>query len=149
MLTSTKAPLFPSVLDENIIAARVGCAVPPLRVFTLESFGIDRQAFLNFMRPTFSILHLDPYDAKRTKVGLLKSRFPAEAARLDRFLVEYYARREDLDAIIDPSRAYAIEAAACVVQHVHLAVRPFCKRGDGNARVLQNLGMGCAGSVAG
>lgn len=77
-------------------------AQPLFEVFDLQrKFGVDKTAFLNYLRPTFSILHLDPYDAKRNKVGFLKKRFPEEAARLDRFLAGYYAGKADLDEVFD------------------------------------------------
>jgi hypothetical protein len=87
--------------DEDQLSKKLGVDVPLLRVFNLASFGIDRESFLRDLRPTFSVLHLDPYDAKRAKVELLKKRFPKETARLDGFLRDYYAYREDLAAVYD------------------------------------------------
>ena len=77
-------------------------ARPCLKIFDIGlDFGIDKTKFLNYLRPTFSILHLDPYDAKRSKVEFLKKRFPEHSARLNDFLSHYYAGREDLDAVFD------------------------------------------------
>jgi hypothetical protein len=42
-----------------------------------------------------------PYDAKRAKVELLKKRFPQHADRLNGFLGNYYANKEDLAAVYD------------------------------------------------
>jgi hypothetical protein len=76
--------------------------LPLFEVFDLQrTFGINKAAFLDYIRPTFSILHLDPYDATRNKIGFLKKRFPEEAARLDLFLAEYYAGKEELDEVFD------------------------------------------------
>src|SRR3989344_2858649 len=89
------------LLEEQELSAHLGYTVPTLRVFNLETFGIDRAAFLEDMKPTFSMLHLDPYDAKRAKVDLLKRHFPAEGRRLDAFLIDYFAGEEDLAAVYD------------------------------------------------
>lgn len=81
-----------------MIASKIHC----LKIFDIEdTFGIDKAKFLSYLRPTFSILHLDPYDAKRNKVEFLRKRFPEHSTRLDDFLSHYYAGREDLDAVID------------------------------------------------
>lgn len=66
-----------------------------------KDFGINKAEFLGFLRPTFSVLHLDPYDAKRAKVEFLRKRFPEYRLRLREFLAKYYADQEDLDAILD------------------------------------------------
>lgn len=92
---------FNYVVDEDALTLKQGKQIPPLRVFNLESFGIASTSFLEFMRPAFSLLHLDPYDAKRNKVAFLKKLFPTQGERLDRFLADYYAKRCDLDAIAD------------------------------------------------
>jgi hypothetical protein len=89
------------LLDEQAISAQLGFPVPPLRVFSLETFGMNRDAFLYDLAPTFSVLHLDPYDAKRAKVEFLKRRFPAEARRLDGFLIDYFADQADMASVYD------------------------------------------------
>ncbi len=89
------------ITTESELSRKMGMNIPLLRVFNLDTFGIDSQAFLNDLRPTFSVLHLDPYDAKRSKVELLKKRFPEEMERLDVFLSDYYANRKDLAAVYD------------------------------------------------
>jgi hypothetical protein len=93
------------ITDEIELSREFGCEIPALRVFSLEAFGVDRISFLRDIRPTFSVLHLDPYDAKRAKVELLKRRFPQETDRLNRFLGNYYANKEDLAAIYDVIKA--------------------------------------------
>jgi hypothetical protein len=87
--------------DEVELSRKFGCEIPLLRVFTLETFGVDKDSFLRDLRPTFSVLHLDPYDAKRAKVELLKRRFPGQTDRLNGFLSNYYANKEDLAAVYD------------------------------------------------
>jgi hypothetical protein len=89
------------IADEAELSKTLSCEIPTLRAFNLETFGVNRESFLRDMRPTFSILHLDPYDAKRAKVELLKRRFPQHADRLNGFLVNYYANKEDLAAVYD------------------------------------------------
>jgi hypothetical protein len=89
------------IADEIELSKKFGVEIPVLRAFTLESFGVDRAGFLRDLRPTFSILHLDPYDAKRAKVELLKKRFPKQTDRLNGFLSHYYANKEDLSAVYD------------------------------------------------
>ena len=89
------------ITDEIELSRKFGSEIPALRVFNLETFGIDRESFLRDMRPTFSVLHLDPYDAKRAKVELLKKRFPQPAERLNEFLRNYYANKVDLAAVYD------------------------------------------------
>jgi hypothetical protein len=101
MSTSPVSSRFPFVLDEGQIARSVGHAVPTLRIFTLEGLGIDKDQFLSFLRPTFSLLHIDQYDPKRNRLAFLKKRFPDESRRLDEFLVEQYSEHADLDAIAD------------------------------------------------
>lgn len=101
MSTSPVNSRFPYVLHEGQIGKRVGHAVPPLRVFTLEGLGIDSHEFLSFLRPTFSLLHIDQYDPKRNRLAFLKKHFPDESRRLDEFLVEQYSEHADLDAIAD------------------------------------------------
>jgi hypothetical protein len=92
---------FPFVLDEGQIERSVGHKVPPLRIFTLEGLGMDRDQFLTFLRPTFSLLHIDEYDPKRNRLAFLKKCFPEESRRLDDFLVDQYSEHEDLDGIAD------------------------------------------------
>jgi hypothetical protein len=99
--TSPVTSRFPFVLHEGQIGRSVGHAIPPLRVFTLEGLGMDKDEFLSFLRPTFSLLHIDQYDSKRNRLAFLKKRFPEESRRLDKFLVEQYSEHEDLDAIAD------------------------------------------------
>ncbi len=78
---------------------------PRIQIFDIErDFGLKKTAFLDFLRPTYSVLHLDPYDAKRSKVELLKRRFPDQTDRLNHFLARYYAGTEDLDALLDVIR---------------------------------------------
>ena len=89
------------IADEVELSRKFGCEIPILRVFNLATFGVDRESFLRDLRPTFSVLHLDPYDAKRAKVELLKKRFPQHADRLNGFLSDYYANKEDLAAVYD------------------------------------------------
>jgi hypothetical protein len=89
------------ITDEIELSKKFGSQVPMLRAFTLETFGVERESFLRDLRPTFSVLHLDPYDAKRAKVELLKKRFPQQADRLNGFLSHYYANTEDLAAVYD------------------------------------------------
>src|SRR5580700_8427853 len=89
------------ITDEIELSRKFGCQIPSLRVFNLETFGIEPESFLRDLRPTFSVLHLDPYDAKRAKVELLKRRFPDQAVRLNGFLSNYYANTEDLAAVYD------------------------------------------------
>jgi hypothetical protein len=89
------------IADEMELSRKFGCDIPALRVFALETFGVDREIFLRDLRPTFSVLHLDPYDAKRAKVDLLKRRFPELTDRLNGFLSNYYANKEDLSAVYD------------------------------------------------
>jgi hypothetical protein len=101
MSTSPMNSRFPFVLHEGQIGRSVGHTVPPLRVFTLEGLGIDKDRFLSFLRPTFSLLHIDQYDPKRNRLAFLKKRFPEESRRLDEFLVEQYSEHADLDAIAD------------------------------------------------
>jgi hypothetical protein len=89
------------ITDEVELSRKFGLDIPLLRIFNLETFGIERESFLRDMRPTFSVLHLDPYDAKRAKVELLKKRFPQQSDRLNGFLSNYYGNREDLAAVFD------------------------------------------------
>jgi len=89
------------ITDEIELSRKFAARIPVLRAFNLETFGVDRNKFLRDLRPTFSVLHLDPYDAKRAKVELLKKRFPQYADRLNGFLSSYYANKEDLAAVYD------------------------------------------------
>jgi hypothetical protein len=89
------------ITSEIELSRKFGSEMPVLRVFNLETFGIERESFLRDLRPTFSVLHLDPYDAKRAKVDLLKRRLPQYADRLNGFLSNYYANKEDLAAVYD------------------------------------------------
>ena len=101
MSSPAKSSLFHYLEDEKSISKRVGTAVPPLRVFTLRSLGLNTRQFLAYMCPTFSVLHMDPYDAKNKKIAFLKERCPEAGERLNHFLGEYYANHEDLDSILD------------------------------------------------
>src|SRR5262245_31478673 len=69
MSTSPANSRFPFLLHEGQIGKSVGHAVPALRVFTLEGLGIDKDEFLSFLRPTFSLLHIDQYDPKRNRLA--------------------------------------------------------------------------------
>jgi hypothetical protein len=89
------------ITEESELSRKFGAEIPALRVFTLETFGVERESFLRDLRPTFSVLHLDPYDAKRAKVELLKRRFPKQTDRLNGFLSNYYANKVDLAAVYD------------------------------------------------
>ena len=55
MLDTPKTRLFPYLIDEQTISQRVGVAVPPIRVISLAAFGIDTQAFITYLRPSFSV----------------------------------------------------------------------------------------------
>ncbi|MBI4067913.1 2OG-Fe dioxygenase family protein [Candidatus Kaiserbacteria bacterium] len=92
--------MFPYLMDEKAIATEVGHPVPPMRVFTLGGLGIDTEAFINTLRPTFSVLAIDPYDMRRAQVEYLKNRLPQHAADLNAFLVEYFAGRAGLTDIL-------------------------------------------------
>jgi hypothetical protein len=99
--TSKVSSRFPFVLHERQIGSSVGHPIPPLRVFDLQGLGIDKDEFISFLRPTFSLLHIDQYDPKRNRLAFLKQRFPDETRRLDKFLIEQYSEHEELDAIAD------------------------------------------------
>jgi hypothetical protein len=88
------------ILNEETLTEKFGHTVPPLRIFSLETFAIDPETFLADMRPTFSILEIDPYDAKRSRVEFLKARFPQEARMLDVFLAQYYTGAADLSKLL-------------------------------------------------
>ena len=90
------------VVDEKKISRNLGFDISyPIRVFTLESLGINELDFISFMRPQFSILHMDPYDAKRNKVKILENIFPEEKDHLQKFLADYYIGQADLEAVVD------------------------------------------------
>ncbi len=97
MFQATKTgSVYATIVDEHMLGIRT-----PLRVFDLKSLGINAEAFIEFMRPTFSLLHVDPYDAKRNRIAFLKKCFPEAVERLDDFLIGQYSEHEDLDAIAD------------------------------------------------
>ena len=75
MPTHTSTRRF--LMDERTLSKKLGVPLKhPIRVFTLENLGIDTATFVNFALPVFSTLHMDPYDAKRNKIDLLKKNFP-------------------------------------------------------------------------
>ena len=102
-MTSALDSCFSYLLDEKTLVGRIGAGVrvPPLRLFTLRQLGIDQDMFIGELLPTFSTLHLDPYDAKRNKIAFLKRRLPSAGQTLDGFLPRYYAGETDLDEIHD------------------------------------------------
>lgn len=90
------------ILDEHMLSTKLGTHINvPIRVFSLKALGIDQESFIRFMVSQFSILHMDPYDAKRNKVEFLRIRFPKEGDRLRTFLRDYYADVTDLDSVHD------------------------------------------------
>lgn len=93
----------PFLVNERTIQKTLGLekTPPPIRLFDLDEIGIDREAFIEYMAPTFSVLHLDPYDAKRAKIEFLKVRFPEATDRLNIFLIDYYADKADLISLYD------------------------------------------------
>src|SRR3989344_4080020 len=92
--------MFPYVTDEKRLAAQLGHAVPPIRVFTLDGLGLNTQAFIDTLRPSFSVLAIDPYDTRRAQVEYLKKHLPQHAVDLNEFLVEYFAGHEGLSNIL-------------------------------------------------
>lgn len=103
MSTSQKgnSSRFNFLIDESRLSQGLGIDIPPLRVFTLGALGINAMSFIEQMAPTFSVLHLDPYDPRRARVEFLKRLFPSQTDRLDLFLAAYYRNYEDLDAVFD------------------------------------------------
>ncbi len=100
--TQRQEPRFIFQDDERSIGKKLGLSLlHPIRIFSIAGLGIQQENFIRFMRPLFSTLHMDPYDAKRNKIVFLKKLFPADSKRLDQFLAAYYENRTDLDAISD------------------------------------------------
>ena len=98
------------VLDEKMIFA--GMQVPmhwPLRVFNLKGMGIDQQAFLQEIAPTFRDLPWDEYDMRRAQVSFLHGAFPEEQRRIELFNYNYYAGKRDIAGIADLLAALPLE----------------------------------------
>lgn len=90
------------LVDERSIAARLGIEIQhPIRIFTLDGLGINKDKFLADLAPTFVSLPWDTYDVKRKQVEFLRERNYHEQIRLERFLVDYYADRSNLDDVQD------------------------------------------------
>jgi hypothetical protein len=82
--------------NERSLAERLGIELPPLRKFSLESFGINSGRFLADFNPSFDALDWDYYDVKAAQVKLLEEFFPEEHPRLRQFLPGYYTGRQEL-----------------------------------------------------
>lgn len=90
------------LIDEETISDELGFPVAyPIRVFSLEGFGIDQKSFLKYMAPTFSLCPRDEYVVKLGQVNFLKRIFPEECPRLDSFLCRYYANEATLESVFD------------------------------------------------
>jgi hypothetical protein len=75
----------------------------PINEFNLSDFGIDLDALLEQIGPTFDSLPLDIYEKRRQEVLFLKNRFPDHGAALSAFFFDYMsskARLSDLSNII-------------------------------------------------
>ncbi len=93
---------FPYVVDESRIGERMGLSIEsPIRVFNLSILGIDTEAFLRTLVPTFSLGAWDEYDVKRNQVQFLQKCRPEAEKRLQSFLADYYEGRVWLDAIAE------------------------------------------------
>jgi len=79
-------------LTERDITARTGIPVTcPVRVFTLATLGIDVDAFIAALSPSFRRLSWDMYDVMREQVHLLVRALPDDAQwLLQDFLPRYY-----------------------------------------------------------
>ncbi|MDZ4285719.1 MAG: 2OG-Fe dioxygenase family protein [Candidatus Sungbacteria bacterium] len=93
---------FQYVLDEKIIFSTLGFDMRwPLRVFNLRGLGIDHDAFLTDLAPTFPDLSWDEYDVRREQIHFLLDGFPHESNRLASFFHDYYAGETSLEKVSD------------------------------------------------
>lgn len=97
-----KKASFPCVLDEERIGEKMGISIEaPIRVFSLSGLGIDTDAFLRTLIPTFSLGEWDEYDVKRNQIAFLQKCVPEAKQRLQSFLADYYEGRVWLDVIAE------------------------------------------------
>jgi hypothetical protein len=90
------------VEDEDKLSKKMGFEIGyPIRVFTLHGLGIDQDAFIKELAPSFHELPWDHYDVKRDQVLYLIQRFPDQVQKLEQFLPEYYADRSTLASLKD------------------------------------------------
>ncbi len=80
-------------------------APAPLRVFDLAGLGVDAARFLAELTPSFARLGWDWYDVQREQVAMLTRIFPAEADRLQDFLVRYWQGETTVIEVVDLIRA--------------------------------------------
>lgn len=90
------------IMDEKIIFSDLHPAINwPLRVFNLKGMGIDQDAFIKYMAPTFQHLAWDEYDMRRERMQFLCDAFPHEERLLALFNRDYYPGKCGIFAIAD------------------------------------------------
>jgi hypothetical protein len=109
--------------DERALSGRLDIALPPLRHFDLDTFGIDAARFRRELVPTFDRLSWDHYDVRLAQVNHLVRAHPEAEARLRAFLPGYYAGRSDLAQVRDLIRRLPAEARSAFE-----AIRPHRQR---------------------
>lgn len=93
---------FQYVLDEKIIFSTLGLDMRwPLRVFNLKGLGVDQDAFVSDLAPTFQELAWDEYDVKREQIQFLYDCFPEHKERIKAFNEDFYTGKASTDGIRD------------------------------------------------
>lgn len=88
--------------DETVISQKIGVEInDPIRLFTLEDIGINKNRFINDLAPSFTTLSWDYYTVKQEQFQFLWSHFPSEQARLSQFFPDYYVGKKSLEEIDD------------------------------------------------
>jgi hypothetical protein len=109
--------------DERSISGRLAIDLPPLRLFDLNTFGIDAERFLRDLLPSFDALPWDAYDVRLAQVNLLQRCHSDQADRLRAFLPGYYAGQTSLAEVGDLIDRLPMEARAAFE-----ALRPYRQR---------------------
>lgn len=68
--------------DERSLSGRLGIDLPPVRLFDLDTVGINADRFLRELVPTFDGLSFDHYDVRLARVNFLRRVYPMEQERL-------------------------------------------------------------------
>ena len=99
------APLLTQRDVSELTARRID---DPIRLFNLAGLGVNHEALLTFLRPTYESLDWDMYDVRRGQADIIRANYPNYTEKTHRKVIDYYLGAltlEDLsDILIDLDR---------------------------------------------
>lgn len=90
----------PFLATEKSLSKTTGIDIlHPIRVFTLEGMGVDKNALLDLLSANVENLKPDEYDFRKTQLLFLKATLPHEQAYIDKIDSDYYLGNGKADVL--------------------------------------------------